>query len=88
MTEDQAQDALAQTNLAFGKSIGRSSARPSRRARSSAPPPWPAPRSSPDATVDLVLSKGRKPIEIKDWTGKDVDDAERGPGEAQARGRR
>ncbi len=29
----------------------------------------------PDAPVDLVLSKGRRPIEIKDWTGEDAEQA-------------
>ena len=33
----------------------------------------------PGATVDLVLSRGRKPIEVKDWTGKSFDDAVRPP---------
>ena len=30
----------------------------------------------PGATVDLVLSRGRKPLEIKDWTGKPFDSAQ------------
>jgi serine/threonine-protein kinase len=31
----------------------------------------------PDTAVDLVVSKGVKPIKIKDWTGKSADDAEK-----------
>ncbi|MGE5718399.1 MAG: PASTA domain-containing protein, partial [Nocardioidaceae bacterium] len=31
----------------------------------------------PDAAVDLVVSKGPKPIEVTDFTGKSVDRAER-----------
>lgn len=73
-TEDQAQDALAATNLAFGESTGRWSEtvpegqviRTSPRAGTTL---------KPGATVDLVLSRGRKPITIKDWTGKSFDDA-------------
>ena len=30
----------------------------------------------PGAVVDLVVSKGRKPIQVRDWTGKDADRAE------------
>jgi len=30
----------------------------------------------PGATVDLVLSRGRKPLAIKDWTGKPFDSAQ------------
>ena len=73
-TEDEAQDALAATNLVFGSSTGR---------WSETVPEGQVIRTSPKAgttlkpgtTVDLVLSRGRKPITIKDWTGKSFDDA-------------
>ncbi|HSU01656.1 MAG TPA: PASTA domain-containing protein, partial [Nocardioides sp.] len=73
-TEDQAQDALSATNLAFGESVGRWSEtvpegqviRTSPRAGTTL---------KPGASVDLVLSRGRKPLTIKDWTGKPFDNA-------------
>ena len=37
--------------------------------------PRPAPPLRPGAAVDLVVSKGRRPIEVQDWTGKDADRA-------------
>ncbi|MDR7253833.1 serine/threonine-protein kinase [Nocardioides sp. BE266] len=73
-TEDQAQDALAATNLDFGKSVGRWSEKvPEGQVIRTSPKAGTT--LKPGATVDLVLSKGRKPLEIKDWTGKSFDDA-------------
>ncbi|WP_443678613.1 PASTA domain-containing protein [Nocardioides palaemonis] len=73
-TEDQAQDALAATNLAFGSSKGRwSETVPEGQVIRTSPKAGTT--LKPGATVDLVLSRGRKPIEVKDWTGKDLDDA-------------
>ncbi|HEY0645869.1 MAG TPA: PASTA domain-containing protein, partial [Nocardioides sp.] len=73
-TEDQAQDALAATNLAFGKSVGRwSETVPEGQVIRSSPKAGTT--LKPGATVDLVLSRGRKPIEVKDWTGRSYDDA-------------
>ena len=73
-TEDQAQDALAATNLAFGASKGRwSETVPEGQVIRTSPKAGTT--LKPGATVDLVLSRGRKPIEVKDWTGKSFDDA-------------
>ncbi len=73
-SEDQAQDALAATNLAFGESIGRwSETVPEGQVIRTSPKAGTT--LKPGATVDLVLSRGRKPITIKDWTGKSLDDA-------------
>lgn len=73
-TEDQAQDALAATNLAFGESRGRwSETVPEGQVIRTSPKAGTT--LKPGATVDLVLSRGRKPIEVKDWTGEDLDDA-------------
>jgi serine/threonine-protein kinase len=73
-TEDQAQDALAATNLAFGKSIGRWSEKvPEGQVIRTAPKAGTT--LKPGASVNLVLSRGRKPIEVKDWTGKSFADA-------------
>jgi serine/threonine protein kinase len=73
-TEDQAQDALAATNLAFGKSIGRwSETVPEGQVIRTSPKVGTT--LKPGASVDLVLSRGRKPLTIKDWTGKSYDAA-------------
>ncbi|WP_090973058.1 Stk1 family PASTA domain-containing Ser/Thr kinase [Nocardioides exalbidus] len=73
-TEDQAQDALAATNLAFGKSVGRwSETVPEGQVIRTSPKVGTT--LKPGASVDLVLSRGRKPLPIRDWTGKSFDDA-------------
>jgi serine/threonine-protein kinase len=73
-TEDQAQDALAATNLVFGKSLGRwSETVPEGQVIRTSPKAGTTVK--PGAAVDLVLSKGRKPITVKDWTGKSFDAA-------------
>ncbi|RYC05523.1 serine/threonine protein kinase [Nocardioides zhouii] len=73
-TEDQAQDALAATNLAFGTSAGRwSETVPEGQVIRTSPKAGTT--LKPGATVDLVLSRGRKPITIKDWTGKPLANA-------------
>jgi serine/threonine-protein kinase len=73
-TEDQAQDALAATNLAFGESVGRwSETVPEGQVIRTTPAAGTV--LKPGARVDLVLSRGRKPIEVKDWTGTSIDDA-------------
>ena len=74
-TEDQAQDALAATNLAFGESAGRwSETVPEGQVIRTSPAAGTT--LKPGATVDLVLSLGRKPLTIKDWTGKSFSDAQ------------
>ncbi|SFA94933.1 serine/threonine protein kinase [Nocardioides alpinus] len=74
-TEDQAQDALAATNLAFGASTGRwSETVPEGQVIRTSPKAGTT--LKPGASVDLVLSRGRKPLTIKDWTGKSFDDAQ------------
>jgi beta-lactam-binding protein with PASTA domain/serine/threonine protein kinase len=73
-TEDQAQDALAATNLAFGESRGRwSETVPEGQVIRTSPKAGTT--LKPGATVDLVLSRGRKPIEVKDFTGQSLDAA-------------
>ena len=73
-TEDQAQDALAATNLVFGRSVGRwSETVPEGQVIRSSPKAGTT--LKPGATVDLVLSRGRKPIEVRDWTGRSFDSA-------------
>ncbi len=76
MTEDEAQDALAETNLVFGESAGRwSETVPEGQVVRTSPKVGTT--LKPGATVDLVLSRGRKPLEIKDWTGKPFDTAQK-----------
>ncbi|GAA2117254.1 Stk1 family PASTA domain-containing Ser/Thr kinase [Nocardioides bigeumensis] len=74
MTEDQAQDALAETSLGFGKSVERwnESVPEGEVIRSD---PESGTTLKPDAAVDLIVSKGPQPIKVKDWTGMDADEA-------------
>ena len=61
LTEDRAQDELLDTSLAFGESIGRfSETVPKGTVLRSDPPVGTTLR--PDAVVDLVVSKGPRPI--------------------------
>jgi len=74
MTEDQAQDAISQGNLVFGESIEKfSETVPAGSVMRS--DPRAGTTVKPDTPVDLVVSKGRRPIEISDWTGEDADKA-------------
>jgi serine/threonine-protein kinase len=74
LTEDQAQDRLQETNLAFGESVQKFSENvPEGTVLMSDPPLGTTLR--PDAVVDLVVSKGPKPIKIRDFTGEDADRA-------------
>jgi serine/threonine-protein kinase len=74
MTEDQAQDAISQGHLAFGESIEKfSETVPAGSVMRS--DPRAGTTVKPDTPVDLVISKGRRPIEISDWTGEDADKA-------------
>ena len=75
MTEDQAQDALTGTHLSFGTSVPRwSETVPEGTVIGSNPKPGTTLR--PGAAVDLVVSKGPKPILVLDFTGKDADEAQ------------
>jgi eukaryotic-like serine/threonine-protein kinase len=74
MTVDQAQDALAETHLAYGTSTEKwSDTVKSGVVITSTPKAGTTLR--PDTAVDLVVSKGPKPVTLKDWVGKDADDA-------------
>ncbi|HXH78022.1 Stk1 family PASTA domain-containing Ser/Thr kinase [Nocardioides sp.] len=74
MTEDEAQDALQQSNLSFGDSTEKfSESIPLGAVIKTVPAVGTTVK--PDTSVDLVVSKGRLPIEISDWTGKDADQA-------------
>lgn len=74
MTEDQAQDAITEGKLAFGSTTEKfSDTVPVGQVMRS--DPVAGTTVKPDTAVDLVVSKGRRPIEIKDWTGQDADKA-------------
>jgi serine/threonine-protein kinase len=75
MTEDQAQDALAELKLDFGDSTGRwSTTVPEGRVIRSDPPVGTTLR--PGSIVDLVVSKGPQPVELRDWVGRSADQAQ------------
>jgi serine/threonine-protein kinase len=69
MTEDQAQDALAATNLDFGasKETWSETVPEGQVLRSS---PAAGTTLKPGATVDLLVSRGRRPIKVRDFTGR------------------
>ena len=74
-TEDQAQDALAEAHLSFGKSVERwNEVVPAGTVIRTDPEVGKT--LKPNAAVDLVVSKGKQPIKLKDWTGKSAADAE------------
>ena len=75
LTEDEAQDALAEQNLEFDESIAQYSEKvPEGTVLGSDPAAGTTLR--PGTLVDLVVSKGPRPIEIRDWTGQSADRAE------------
>ena len=73
-TEDAAQDALLATKLGYGRSVEKwSDSVPAGRVISSEPKAGTTLR--PDSPVDLVVSKGPKPVDLKDWVGKSAGKA-------------
>ncbi len=75
LTEDRAQDALQAAHLAFGKAIGRWSETVREGVVLRSDPPAGG-SLRPGTVVDLYVSKGRKPLSVKDWTGLDADEAQ------------
>ncbi|MGB0098685.1 MAG: Stk1 family PASTA domain-containing Ser/Thr kinase [Nocardioides sp.] len=74
MSEDEAQDALSDTNLGYGTTTEKwSDTVPAGQVIGSTPKAGQTLR--PNTAVDLVVSKGPKPVKLKDWVGKPVDDA-------------
>ncbi|WP_240938111.1 Stk1 family PASTA domain-containing Ser/Thr kinase [Nocardioides sp. JQ2195] len=74
-SEDEAQQAILDAHLDFGRSIPRyHPSVPAGRVIRSNPAAGTSQR--PGASVDLILSRGPRPIKVKDWTGKDADRAE------------
>jgi eukaryotic-like serine/threonine-protein kinase len=76
MTVDQAQDALRQSHLTYGRSFLRyNDSAPRGMVLGSNPAV--GRREPPGFQVDLVVSKGPRPIHVRDWTGKSADRAVR-----------
>ncbi len=76
ITEDEAQDRILNSNMAFGKTTKAfSETVPEGIIISSDPKGGTSQRFG--TIVDLVVSKGRQPIPVGTWAGKDADDAER-----------
>ncbi|NUR06100.1 MAG: PASTA domain-containing protein, partial [Nocardioidaceae bacterium] len=76
MTLDQAQDALQRSRLVYGHATYRFDARVAKGVvLASSPKAGTALKRG--AAVDLVVSRGPRPIEIRDFTGKDADVAQR-----------
>lgn len=72
-SEDDAQ-ALITEHFEYGKTIERYHPKiPEGQAITTNPKPGQV--RPPTTTVDLVVSKGPKPITLRDWTGKDADKA-------------
>jgi beta-lactam-binding protein with PASTA domain/serine/threonine protein kinase len=73
-TVDEAQDALADTHLAYGTTteVWSDTVADGIVIRTT---PKAGETLRPDTAVDLVVSKGPQPVRLKDWVGKDSDDA-------------
>ncbi len=75
-TLDQAQAMLQDAHLSYGRAIERYS-ESVKKGRVVEASPGVGTDLRRDAAVDLVVSKGQKPIEVPDFTGKDAGDAEK-----------
>jgi len=75
LTVDQAQDKLFDTKLAFGKVIEQFS-ETVKDGIVIASDPKAGTTLRPGAIVDLIVSKGRRPIQVGDWVGKDAERAQ------------
>ncbi len=74
MTQTEAETALVDAHLSFGTASQRwHETIASGQVITSVPKPGTT--LKPDAKVNLVISKGRRPIRITDWTGKEFDAA-------------
>jgi serine/threonine-protein kinase len=73
-SEDAAQDALLAAHLAFGKAIGRWSETVDKGTVLRSDPAAGA-TLRPGTVVDLIVSKGRKPLTVSNWTGKSFIEA-------------
>lgn len=72
MTEDEAQDALLTVRLAYDESVEKFSETVAAGVVIGSRPAS-GTTLRPGASVDLIISKGRKPINVGDWVGKDIE---------------
>jgi beta-lactam-binding protein with PASTA domain len=73
-TVDEAQDALNATRLEYGTTIEKWSDTVAAGVVIASRPKA-GTTLRPDTAVDLVVSRGPKPVSLKDWVGKDAEDA-------------
>jgi len=73
-TEDQAQDALLELKLEYDETIPRYSEKVDEGLviRTN---PEAGTTLKPGAAVDLIISRGRKPLKVGDWVGRDAENA-------------
>jgi eukaryotic-like serine/threonine-protein kinase len=76
ITEDQAQDRIRSANMAFGSSTKEYSETVAKGLIISSDPEG-GTTLRPGTIVDLVVSKGRRPIPVGSWVGQPLDDAQR-----------
>jgi serine/threonine-protein kinase len=76
LTENQAQDALLKAHLTFGRSV-RTYSESVPKGRVIGSNPAAGKRESPQTVVDLLLSRGPRPIHIRNWQGLSATRAER-----------
>jgi serine/threonine-protein kinase len=76
LTVNQAQDALLAAHLTFGRAV-HAYDETIPRGRVVGSTPRAGKRESPQTLVDLVVSRGPQPIQVRDWTGLGADRAER-----------
>jgi serine/threonine-protein kinase len=73
-TEDEAQDALKDLKLEYDESIPRYSEKVP-KGQVIGTNPRAGTTLKPGASVDLIVSRGRKPLQVGDWVGKDAANA-------------
>ncbi len=75
LTEDEARDALAEVSLEVGR-VKEKFSETVESGRVIRHDPGEGRQLRPGSAVDLVVSKGRKPINVGDWVGEDADRAQ------------
>ncbi len=75
LTEDEAQDAIADRNLEFGESVDRFSDTVTKGTVLGSNPAR-GTSLKPGSIVDVVVSAGPRPIRLRDWTGQDAEKAQ------------
>ena len=71
LTEDEAQDALIEVNLEYDETIERFSEKV-REGQVIGSIPQAGTTLKPGDPVDLIISRGREPLQVGDWVGRDA----------------